>query len=126
MFQNIFGNTINSTQDLEWFMTNFIRSYGELEDKVASLEKEIDEDCSVLDKEYYEEKSKRLEDEIQEMREEKKELIRKFLELYTMMLKYRNDEGDSVTFKQKREMSSFRKLLKAELHEMDLEDEIPF
>lgn len=126
MFQNIFGNMINSTQDLEWFMNNFIRSYGELEDKVASLEKEIDEDCSVLDKEYYEEKSKRLEDEIQEMREEKKELIRKFLELYTMMLKYRNDEGDSVTFKQKREMSSFRKLLKAELHEMDLEDEIPF
>ncbi len=28
------------------------------------------------------------------------------------MLQYRNDEGDEVTLKQKRDMSKFRKLLK--------------
>lgn len=126
MIQNIFGNMINSSKDLEWFMINFIRHYEELENVVVDLEKQIDEDCSVLDKEYYEEKSERLENEVLELKREKRELILQFLALYDIMLKYRNDEGDSVTVKQKRTMSRFRKLLKAELHEMDLEDEIPF
>ena len=43
-----------------------------------------------------------------------------------MMLQYRNDEGDEVTLKQKRDMSKFRKLLKEELKVMEYEEEIPF
>lgn len=43
-----------------------------------------------------------------------------------MMLKYRNDDKGSVTLKQKRDMSSFRKLMKAERERMDWEDDIPF
>lgn len=129
VFQNIFGNMINSTQDLEWFMTNFIRKYEELERNYERYDGETIEDIErdKRDNEiYYENQIKGLEAEIKELQEEKKVLIDKFLELYTMMLKYRNDDGDSVTFKQKREMSSFRKLMKAERERIEWEDDIPF
>ena len=129
MFQNIFGNTINSPQDLEWFMTNFIRKYEELESKFERYDGETIEDIERDKREneiYYENERKRLEEEILELREEKKVLIDKFMELYTMMLKYRNNDGSSVTLKQKRDMSNFRKLMKAERERMDWEDDIPF
>lgn len=129
MLQNIFGNMINSTQDLEWFMTNFIRKYEELESKFERYDGETIEDIERDKREnelYYENERRRLEDEILELREEKKVLIDKFMELYTMMLKYRNDDKDSVTLKQKRDMSKFRKLMKAERERMDWEDDIPF
>ena len=129
MLQNIFGNMINSTQDLEWFMTNFIRKYEELESKFERYDGETIEDIERDKREnelYYENERRRLEEEILTLREEKKVLIDKFMELYTMMLKYRNDDKDSVTLKQKRDMSSFRKLMKAERERMDWEDDIPF
>lgn len=129
MLQNIFGNMINSTQDLEWFMTNFIRKYEELESKFERYDGETIEDIERDKREneiYYENQRRRLEEEILELREEKKVLIDKFMELYTMMLKYRNDDKDSVTLKQKRDMSKFRKLMKAERERMDWEDDIPF
>ena len=129
MLQNIFGNMINSTQDLEWFMTNFIRKYEELESKYERYDGETIEDIERDKREnelYYENERRRLEEEILELREEKKVLIDKFMELYTMMLKYRNDDGSSVTLKQKRDMSNFRKLMKAERERMDWEDDIPF
>lgn len=129
MFQNIFGNMINSADDLEWYMINFIRHYKELEEKFERYDGVSIEDIE-KDKrdneEFYERYLREYEGKVKELIEEKRELIVKFMELYDMMLKYRNDDGDSVTVKQKREMSKFRKLLKAELHEMDLEDEIPF
>ena len=129
MLQNIFGNMINSTQDLEWFMTNFIRKYEELESKFERYDGETIEDIERDKREnelYYENERRRLEEEILTLREEKKVLIDKFMELYTMMLKYRNDGKDSVTLKQKRDMSKFRKLMKAERERMDWEDDIPF
>ena len=129
MLQNIFGNMINSTQDLEWFMTNFIRKYEELESKFERYDGETIEDIERDKREnelYYENERRRLEEEILTLREEKKVLIDKFMELYTMMLKYRNDNKDSVTLKQKRDMSKFRKLMKAERERMDWEDDIPF
>ena len=129
MLQNIFGNMINSTQDLEWFMTNFIRKYEELESKFERYDGETIEEIERDKREneiYYENQRRRLEEEILELREEKKVLIDKFMELYTMMLKYRNDDKDSVTLKQKRDMSKFRKLMKAERERMDWEDDIPF
>ena len=129
MLQNIFGNMINSTQDLEWFMTNFIRKYEELESKFERYDGETIEDIERDKREnelYYENERRRLEEEILTIREEKKVLIDKFMELYTMMLKYRNDDKDSVTLKQKRDMSKFRKLMKAERERMDWEDDIPF
>ena len=129
MLQNIFGNMINSTQDLEWFMTNFIRKYEELESKFERYDGETIEDIERDKREnelYYENERRRLEEEILTLREEKKVLIDKFMELYTMMLKYRNDGKDSVTLKQKRDMSNFRKLMKAERERMDWEDDIPF
>ena len=129
MLQNIFGNMINSTQDLEWFMTNFIRKYEELESKFERYDGETIEDLErdkIENELYYENERRRLEEEILTLREEKKVLIDKFMELYTMMLKYRNDDKDSVTLKQKRDMSKFRKLMKAERERMDWEDDIPF
>ena len=129
MLQNIFGNMINSTQDLEWFMTNFIRKYEELENKFERYDGETIEDIERDKREnelYYENERRRLEEEILTLREEKKVLIDKFMELYTMMLKYRNDDRNSVTLKQKRDMSNFRKLMKAERERMDWEDDIPF
>ena len=129
MLQNIFGNMINSTQDLEWFMINFIRKYEELENKFERYDGETIEDIERDKREnelYYENERRRLEEEILTLREEKKVLIDKFMELYTMMLKYRNDDKDSVTLKQKRDMSKFRKLMKAERERMDWEDDIPF
>lgn len=129
MLQNVFGNMINSTQDLEWFMTNFIRKYEELENKFERYDGETIEDIErdKRDNEiYYENQRRRLEEEILTLREEKKVLIDKFMELYTMMLKYRKDDKDSVTLKQKRDMSNFRKLMKAERERMDWEDDIPF
>ena len=129
MLQNIFGNMINSTQDLEWFMINFIRKYEELENKFERYDGETIEDIERDKREnelYYENERRRLEETILELREEKKVLIDKFMELYTMMLKYRNDDKDSVTLKQKRDMSNFRKLMKAERERMDWEDDIPF
>ena len=129
MLQNIFGNMINSTQDLEWFMTNFIRKYEELESKFERYDGETIEDIERDKREnelYYENERRRLEEEILTLREEKKVLIDKFMELYTMMLKYRKDDKDSVTLKQKRDMSNFRKLMKAERERMDWEDDIPF
>ena len=129
MLQNIFGNMINSTQDLEWFMTNFIRKYEELESKFERYDGETIEDIERDKREnelYYENERRRLEEEILTLREEKKVLIDKFMELYTMMLKYRNDDRNSVTLKQKRDMSKFRKLMKAERERMDWEDDIPF
>ena len=129
MLQNIFGNMINSTQDLEWFMTNFIRKYEELESKFERYDGETIEDIErdkMENELYYENERRRLEEEILKLREEKKVLIDKFMELYTMMLKYRNDDKDSVTLKQKRDMSKFRKLMKAERERMDWEDDIPF
>ena len=129
MLQNIFGNMINSTQDLEWFMTNFIRKYEELESKFEHYDGETIEDLEREKEEnelYYENERRRLEEEILTLREEKKVLIDKFMELYTMMLKYRKDDKDSVTLKQKRDMSKFRKLMKAERERMDWEDDIPF
>ena len=129
MLQNIFGNMINSTQDLEWFMTNFIRKYEELESKFERYDGETIEEIERDKREnelYYENERRRLEEEILTLREEKKVLIDKFMELYTMMLKYRNDDKDSVTLKQKRDMSKFRKLMKAECERMDWEDDIPF
>ena len=129
MLQNIFGNMINSTQDLEWFMTNFIRKYEELESKFERYDGETIEDIERDKREnelYYENERRRLEEEILTLREEKKVLIDKFMELYTMMLKYRNDDKDSVTLKQKRDMSNFRKLMRAERERMDWEDDIPF
>ena len=129
MLQNIFGNMINSTQDLEWFMTNFIRKYEELESKFERYDGETIEEIERDKREnelYYENERRRLEEEILTLREEKKVLIDKFMELYTMMLKYRNDDGKSVTLKQKRDMSNFRKLMKAERERMDWEDDIPF
>ena len=129
MLQNIFGNMINSAQDLEWFMTNFIRKYEELESKFERYDGETIEDIERDKREnelYYENERRRLEEEILKLREEKKVLIDKFMELYTMMLKYRNDDKDSVTLKQKRDMSKFRKLMKAERERMDWEDDIPF
>ena len=129
MFQNIFGNTINSTQDLEWFMTNFIRKYEELESKFERYDGETIEDIERDKREnelYYENERRRLEEEILTLREEKKVLIDKFMELYTMMLKYRNNDGSSVTLKQKRDMSNFRKLMKAERERIDWEDDLPF
>ena len=129
MLQNIFGNMINSTQDLEWFMTNFIRKYEELESKFERYDGETIEEIERDKREnelYYENERRRLEEEILKLREEKKVLIDKFMELYTMMLKYRNDDKDSVTLKQKRDMSKFRKLMKAERERMDWEDDIPF
>lgn len=129
MLQNIFGNMINSTQDLEWFMTNFIRKYEELENKFERYDGETIEDIERDKREnelYYENERRRLEEEILTLREEKKILIDKFMELYTMMLKYRNDDKGSVTLKQKRDMSNFRKLMKAERERMDWEDDIPF
>ena len=129
MLQNIFGNMINSTQDLEWFMTNFIRKYEELESKFERYDGETIEEIERDKREnelYYENERRRLEEEILTLREEKKVLIDKFMELYTMMLKYRNGDKDSVTLKQKRDMSNFRKLMKAERERMDWEDDIPF
>ena len=129
MLQNIFGNMINNTQDLEWFMTNFIRKYEELENKFERYDGETIEEIERDKREnelYYENERRRLEEEILTLREEKKVLIDKFMELYTMMLKYRNDDKDSVTLKQKRDMSKFRKLMKAERERMDWEDDIPF
>ena len=129
MLQNIFGNMINSTQDLEWFMTNFIRKYEELESKFERYDGETIEEIERDKREnelYYESERRKLEETILELREEKKVLIDKFMELYTMMLKYRNDDKDSVTLKQKRDMSKFRKLMKAERERMDWEDDIPF
>ena len=129
MFQNIFGNTINSTQDLEWFMINFIRKYEELESKFERYDGETIEDIErdkMENELYYENERRRLEEEILKLREEKKVLIDKFMELYTMMLKYRNDDGKSVTLKQKRDMSNFRKLMKAERERIDWEDDLPF
>ena len=129
MLQNIFGNMINSTQDLEWFMTNFIRKYEELESKFERYDGVTIEDIERDKREnelYYENERRRLEEEILELREEKKVLIDKFMELYTMMLKYRNDDGKSVTLKQKRDMSNFRKLMKAERERIDWEDDLPF
>ena len=129
MLQNIFGNMINSTQDLEWFMTNFIRKYEELESKFERYDGETIEDLErdkIENELYYENERRRLEEEILTLREEKKVLIDKFMELYTMMLKYRNNDKDSVTLKQKRDMSKFRKLMKAERERMDWEDDIPF
>lgn len=129
MLQNIFGNMINSTQDLEWFMTNFIRKYEELESKFERYDGETIEEIErdkIENELYYENERRRLEEEILELREEKKVLIDKFMELYTMMLKYRKDDKDSVTLKQKRDMSNFRKLMKAERERMDREDDIPF
>ena len=129
MLQNIFGNMINNTQDLEWFMTNFIRKYEELESKFERYDGETIEEIERDKREnelYYENERRRLEEEILTLREEKKVLIDKFMELYTMMLKYRNDNKDSVTLKQKRDMSKFRKLMKAERERMDWEDDIPF
>ena len=129
MLQNIFGNMINSTQDLEWFMTNFIRKYEELESKFERYDGETIEDIERDKREneiYYENERRRLEEEILKLREEKKALIDKFMELYTMMLKYRNDDGKSVTLKQKRDMSNFRKLMKAERERIDWEDDLPF
>lgn len=129
MLQNIFGNMINSTQDLEWFMINFIRKYEELENKFERYDGETIEDIERDKREnelYYENERRKLEETILELREEKKVLIDKFMELYTMMLKYRNDDKDSVTLKQKRDMSKFRKLMKAERERMDWEDDIPF
>ena len=129
MLQNIFGNMINSTQDLEWFMTNFIRKYEELESKFERYDGETIEEIERDKREnelYYENERRRLEEEILTLREEKKVLIDKFMELYTMMLKYRKDDKDSVTLKQKRDMSNFRKLMKAERERMDWEDDIPF
>ena len=129
MLQNIFGNMINNTQDLEWFMTNFIRKYEELENKFERYDGETIEDIERDKREnelYYENERRRLEEEILKLREEKKVLIDKFMELYTMMLKYRNDDKDSVTLKQKRDMSKFRKLMRAERERMDWEDDIPF
>ena len=129
MLQNIFGNMINSAQDLEWFMTNFIRKYEELESKFERYDGETIEEIERDKREnelYYENERRRLEEEILTLREEKKVLIDKFMELYTMMLKYRNDDKDSVTLKQKRDMSKFRKLMKAERERMDWEDDIPF
>ena len=129
MLQNIFGNMINNTQDLEWFMTNFIRKYEELESKFERYDGETIEEIERDKREnelYYENERRRLEEEILTLREEKKVLIDKFMELYTMMLKYRNDDKDSVTLKQKRDMSKFRKLMKAERERMDWEDDIPF
>ena len=129
VLQNIFGNMINSTQDLEWFMTNFIRKYEELENKFERYDGETIEDIERDKREnelYYENERRKLEETILELREEKKVLIDKFMELYTMMLKYRNNDKDSVTLKQKRDMSKFRKLMKAERERMDWEDDIPF
>lgn len=129
MLQNIFGNMINNTQDLEWFMTNFIRKYEELESKFERYDGETIEEIERDKREnelYYENERRRLEEEILTLREEKKVLIDKFMELYTMMLKYRKDDKDSVTLKQKRDMSKFRKLMKAERERMDWEDDIPF
>ena len=129
MLQNIFGNMINNTQDLEWFMTNFIRKYEELESKFERYDGETIEEIERDKREnelYYENERRRLEEEILTLREEKKVLIDKFMELYTMMLKYRNNDKDSVTLKQKRDMSNFRKLMKAERERMDWEDDIPF
>ena len=129
MLQTIFGNMINSTPDLEWFMTNFIRKYEELESKFERYDGETIEEIERDKREnelYYENERRRLEEEILTLREEKKVLIDKFMELYTMMLKYRNDDRDSVTLKQKRDMSKFRKLMKAERERMDWEDDIPF
>ena len=129
MLQNIFGNMINSTQDLEWFMINFIRKYEELENKFERYDGETIEDIERDKREnelYYENERRRLEEEILTLREEKKVLIDKFMELYTMMLKYRNDDKDSVTLKQKRDMSNFRKLMKAERERIEWEDDIPF
>ena len=129
MLQNIFGNMINSTQDLEWFMTNFIRKYEELESKFERYDGETIEEIERDKREnelYYENERRKLEETILELREEKKVLIDKFMELYTMMLKYRNDDKDSVTLKQKRDMSKFRKLLKEELKVMEYEEDIPF
>ena len=126
MKQNIFGNMINNTQDLEWFMANFIRKYEELESKFEHYDGETIEDLEREKEEMYEHRIERLEAGIQELKEEKKVLIDKFMELYTMMLKYRNDDKDSVTLKQKRDMSNFRKLMKAERERMDWEDDIPF
>ena len=126
MLQNIFGNMINSTQDLEWFMTNFIRYHEELESKVGKLEEHVEEESKGLNKQFYMTECDRLEKEVEELKAEKKELILKFLDLYKMMLQYRNDEGDEVTLKQKRDMSKFRKLLKEELKVMEYEEEIPF
>ena len=129
MLQNVFGNMINNTQDLEWFMTNFIRKYEELESKFERYDGETIEEIERDKREnelYYENERRRLEEEILTLREEKKVLIDKFMELYTMMLKYRNDDKDSVTLKQKRDMSKFRKLMKAERERMDWEDDIPF
>ena len=129
MLQNIFGNMINNTQDLEWFMINFIRKYEELENKFERYDGETIEEIERDKREnelYYENERRRLEEEILTLREEKKVLIDKFMELYTMMLKYRNDDKDSVTLKQKRDMSKFRKLMKAERERMNWEDDIPF
>lgn len=129
MLQNIFGNMINNTQDLEWFMTNFIRKYEELESKFERYDGVTIEDLERDKREnelYYENERRRLEEEILTLREEKKVLIDKFMELYTMMLKYRKDDKDSVTLKQKRDMSKFRKLMKAERGRMDWENDIPF
>lgn len=129
MLQNVFGNMINNTQDLEWFMTNFIRKYEELESKFERYDGETIEDLErdkIENELYYENERRRLEEEILTLREEKKVLIDKFMELYTMMLKYRNDDKDSVTLKQKRDMSNFRKLMKVERERMDWEDDIPF
>lgn len=129
MLQNIFGNMINSTQDLEWFMTNFIRKYEELESKFERYDGETIEEIErdkIENELYYENERRRLEEEILELREEKKVLIDKFMELYTMMLKYRKDDKDSVTLKQKRDMSNFRKLMKAERERIEWEDDIPF
>ena len=129
MLQNIFGNMINSTQDLEWFMINFIRKYEELESKFERYDGETIEEIERDKREnelYYENERRRLEEEILTLREEKKVLIDKFMELYTMMLKYRNNDGKSVTLKQKRDMSNFRKLMKAERERIDWEDDLPF
>ena len=75
MLQNVFGNMINNTQDLEWFMTNFIRKYEELENKFERYDGETIEEIERDKREnelYYENECRRLADEILELKEEKK------------------------------------------------------
>lgn len=115
--QNVMGNIINTTSDLEWFMINFIRHYEEMVDMLdlTPAREDLEADVRIAEQE-----AEIIKDKYNTLEENYNVLRENYLELYAMYIKAKNKGKIASELKGKHR--EFRK----ELEFAITDDDLPF
>lgn len=127
--QNVFGNMINTTEDLEWFMVNFIRHYSEMAETIENCDGDIENPASLkenldFDKELDEKLHKKLQEDYDKLLEAYKIVVEHYLDLYGLFKK--TSKKIPITKADRKKHREFSRMMYKELLDVTEEIELPF